>query len=254
MISARNYAAHVQKEANNKTGSATGVLKTIVAHLSSLIPRSQKFAIPDGGKILNTGLKGLIGAQLKLPYEIITVECFCDGTKYCVLAEQKGEDPIAIIASGCATGDNWVIQPMVLLVQGVYEDGIHAKIIDDNGADEIPYYMKFLAQTVLELCEALSCINVSHAPIEKINPAVNDRRIKAGKLPLYETHQLVIDAGRTSESRATLSVGSHASPRQHFRRGHIRRLENKNIWVNSCVVGDRNNGVIAKDYAVRKYS
>lgn len=104
-------------------------------------------------------------------------------------------------------------------------------------------------RAVLELCEALSCSNVTHEPIEKINPAVNARRIRAGKLPLYETRCLVINAGK--QTAAGLSVGgSHSSPRQHLRRGHIRRLPIGNVWVNSCVVGSAANGVIHKDYAV----
>jgi len=103
---------------------------------------------------------------------------------------------------------------------------------------------------VMELCEALSCSNVTHEPIEKINQSVNTRRVRDGKLPLYETHCLIINAGKSSAATYGALACNHASPRQHLRRGHIRRLPEKNIWVNSCVVGDKNNGVIEKQYAV----
>ena len=106
---------------------------------------------------------------------------------------------------------------------------------------------------LLEFCEALSCSNVTHEPIEKINPAVNARRIRDGKLPIYETRCLVINAGKQSAPSGEYKGNStHVSPRQHLRRGHIRRLPDKNIWVNSCVVGDKSNGVIDKSYSVTK--
>lgn len=105
-------------------------------------------------------------------------------------------------------------------------------------------------RAVLELCEALSCSNVSHEPIEKVNPAVNARRVRDGKMPLYETRRLVINAGQPTASGQGAG-GTHASPRQHLRRGHIRRLPTSNIWVNSCVVGSAENGILHKDYAVK---
>ena len=105
-------------------------------------------------------------------------------------------------------------------------------------------------RAVLELCEALSCSNVSHEPIEQVKLAVNIRRVRDGKLPLYETRCLVINAGK-SVAIGSGAGGSHASPRQHLRRGHVRRLPACNIWVNSCVVGNAEKGVLYKDYAVK---
>lgn len=105
----------------------------------------------------------------------------------------------------------------------------------------------------LELIEALSCSNVSHEPIETIDPRKNAKRIKAGKLPIYETRILTIKAGKVSSSGKNYG-GTHSSPRQHLRRGHIRRLEDKKIWVNACVVGKPENGVIDKNYHVKKYN
>lgn len=41
------------------------------------------------------------------------------------------------------------------------------------------------------------------------------------------------------------------SPRQHSRRGHLRRLKSgKHIWINPAVIGRRENGVIRKDYEI----
>lgn len=106
---------------------------------------------------------------------------------------------------------------------------------------------------VMELCEALTCSNVTHETIEKINPAVNARRIRDGKIPMYETRCLVINAGKSAVVDVGDGCGSHCSPRQYLRRGHIRKHPTAgNIWVNSCVVGDKANGVIEKNYMVQQ--
>lgn len=42
--------------------------------------------------------------------------------------------------------------------------------------------------------------------------------------------------------------GGHASPRLHWRRGHIRRLGDRTTWVRASLVGKSENGVIVHDY------
>lgn len=103
---------------------------------------------------------------------------------------------------------------------------------------------------LFELLEALSCKNVTTEPLEVIDPKVNARRIRDGKLPLYETKILVVNTKHADYPNGERRGGSHASPRQHLRRGHIRRLPKGNIWVNSCVVGDPTKGRIEKQYQV----
>jgi hypothetical protein len=107
--------------------------------------------------------------------------------------------------------------------------------------------------TVLELCEALTCSNVNMTTIQRASDGLNARRIRDGKLPLYETKGLVIDVPGKGKDYAFGSSegGDRSSPRQHLRRGHIRQLASgEKIWVSSCVVGDR--GRIDKTYHVRK--
>ena len=107
------------------------------------------------------------------------------------------------------------------------------------------------AGVLFELCEALSCSNVQTEPLERIDQAKNARRIRDGKLPLYETKILTIDAPVSVAKRGDGSGTHHASPRQHLRRGHIRRYDERQIWVNSCVVGSLSSGRIDKQYRVQ---
>ena len=106
---------------------------------------------------------------------------------------------------------------------------------------------------VMEFLEALSCKNVSHAPIGKTSKVMNDMRIRKGKTPFYETRELIVHSssisGKVSDIVNT-SNNPYTPKRQHLRRGHIRRLEKGNIWVNSCIVGSAELGVINKTYKI----
>lgn len=105
------------------------------------------------------------------------------------------------------------------------------------------------SRAILGLIETLSCNNVTTETIPAPKP-LNKQRIAKGKIPMYEFKVLTLDFQDGHESTTKSSVGTHASPRIHLRRGHIRRLPNKNVWVNATVVGNRKMGVVMKDYSV----
>jgi len=76
----------------------------------------------------------------------------------------------------------------------------------------------------------------------------NRRKLAEGKLPSYDWHTVTI---KPAQSRAEPQGGTHASPRLHDRRGHLRRLKTgKNVWVKPCKVGDASRGTVFKDYQV----
>jgi hypothetical protein len=105
-------------------------------------------------------------------------------------------------------------------------------------------------RAVLELCEALTCSNVITETIQHENTKANAKRIKNGKIPIYETKTLSIEVPRSTK-RSGIKRGDRSSPRQHLRRGHIRRLpDDRNIWVNSCAVGSPEFGRVDKSYRV----
>lgn len=78
----------------------------------------------------------------------------------------------------------------------------------------------------------------------------NKRKIAQGKLPSYDWRTVKISPTKPqtiSESKG----GTHASPRLHDRRGHLRRLRSgKNVWVKPCKVGDAALGTVFHDYEV----
>lgn len=102
---------------------------------------------------------------------------------------------------------------------------------------------------ILELIEILSCKNVSTVTMESPKK-LNEKRVSNKKTPFFEYKLLVLD---TFEDQGLKNTGtnSHMSPRVHLRRGHIRRLPTKNVWINAAVVGSKQAGSILKDYAVK---
>ncbi|MBI5430518.1 MAG: hypothetical protein HY938_08690 [Nitrosomonadales bacterium] len=105
------------------------------------------------------------------------------------------------------------------------------------------------SRAIMGLIEILSCNNVRTETIPAPK-ALNKKRTAKGKTPLYEFKVLTLDFQDVHAVKTTSSQNTHASPRIHLRRGHIRRLENKTIWVNAAVVGNRKLGIVTKDYSV----
>ena len=94
---------------------------------------------------------------------------------------------------------------------------------------------------------SLSRKSESYIPI--IKPTfTNTRKIKHGKPPLYEWRTVIVEPTQVKQEHLG---GTHASPRMHERRGHLRRLQSgKNVWVKSCKVGDSNKGFVFHDYKI----
>jgi hypothetical protein len=80
---------------------------------------------------------------------------------------------------------------------------------------------------------------------------VNRKRIRSNKAPLIEFR--LIKIAQPKSQLPSLPQGTHASPRQHWRRGHWRHLSSgKRVFVKPMLVGDEKNGKIIKDYIVEE--
>jgi len=81
------------------------------------------------------------------------------------------------------------------------------------------------------------------------DPAVNRRRIAKGKKPLYDWRTVIVSP---KKSQSASLGGTHASPRLHDRRGHLRKYKSgKTGWVKACKVGNAALGTVFHDYEVR---
>ena len=113
----------------------------------------------------------------------------------------------------------------------------------DSG-DEISAALSFAAVS--------SCANVRFQTVAA-PPALNAKRARSGKVPFFDTRVLEVDQD-AFVSRPGASAGrggSHASPRAHLRRGHIRQVGERHLWINATTVNAWRAEPIAKSYAVR---
>lgn len=239
---------------------------------------AEKFILPEYGLIMNDSLKGLenFEAELRLPYETLVIE-FSDPTAKTILLcheirKDEQNNSIAIISlvkgkhdvgfclsrAACfldttlygyentevAFGPKVHIKPfdpidMTLLTK-------ETKLVDSEAeySDMLLDIKQFLVLPVLELIEALSCKNVTSEYLPHKHSAA-----KHAALGFDEYRVLTIRTKAAHAIGDAKYTGGHASPREHLRRGHIRRHPTAgNIWINSMVVNAGVGGVIRKTY------
>ena len=100
-----------------------------------------------------------------------------------------------------------------------------------DSSDELLAMISFAALT--------SCANVEFDVVPAVK-MLNKKRAAKGKEPFYDVRVLMLSGqgyqGSTQSGGASAGAAGHASPRTHLRRGHVRRLPEKNVWVNASVI------------------
>jgi hypothetical protein len=105
---------------------------------------------------------------------------------------------------------------------------------------------------MIQACSVLNCANVTTVDM-RAEPVINRKRIARGKQPFFSYKVLQLSAEPQTHAVATVTgkKGTHASPRMHLRRGHLRRLESKSIWVRHTMVNAGSKlGAVVKDYRI----
>lgn len=120
-------------------------------------------------------------------------------------------------------------------------EGIYIDTIDETRA-------------VYEFLAAINCANVGTQTLPPPR-MLNEKRIKKGKVPFFAYQVLDIDPFHGTAGTSTGQAGSHAAPRTHLRRGHLRRLGekfgHKVLWINATMVNPGSSEVVDKTYQVR---
>lgn len=132
------------------------------------------------------------------------------------------------------------IYEQTLRMQGGRADSVYGQILLDS-SDE--------TQMLIQACSVLNCANIATSDVSA-SSVLNQKRRKKGKQPFF-TYKVLQIADERKASGKPGAGGSHASPRMHLRRGHIRRLGGKITWVRPTMVSAGSPvGVVAKDYSV----
>lgn len=231
------------------------------AQAASVLRDAVKFMVPSTGRALNDPeLRALdINGEIRLPFKTIAIE-YAPGDNGERRISVAKEMPISaggpselfistwfVIRMDAQSA--WMSTPVVFLPitnfvevlsdGALYPKAFHIAEMPDELALEAPI-------AVLSLLNALACSNVK---IEAIPPRKPRKKARSA-IPFDTYHILTLDPPRGADRVA--GGGSHRSPREHLRRGHIRRLDDgRRIWVNATVVNAGVGGKIAKDYRIR---
>jgi len=277
-----NYCRQLTKHCKDSIRSPrlNNELRTIFENVVDLNNASTKFLLPDGGRLFDDQHYRALdeSTPLRLPYQCIALEyrsngrergpnepmpgregptyedeSFVKAPKRVVFAREIKGWIVVTIAFWTIHDANWRVLPDCAIPMTGYldrtkEDGGRVPIKFAQVDTRVPLsdYMDELG-ALLCLLNLLQCSNVH---VERSEPKKAGKKIKAA-LPFDVYNILTIDVPGTSFQGA--SSGSHRSPREHLRRGHIRRLaDGRRIWVNATVVASgRGAGVVTKDYVVR---
>lgn len=102
---------------------------------------------------------------------------------------------------------------------------------------------------LIQACSVVNCANVSTSDIEP-TASINKKRRASGKQPFFSYKVLELTEERSVHGRGNAG-GQHASPRMHLRRGHLRQLERKVVWVRPALINaESTRGIVHKDYGV----
>ncbi len=104
---------------------------------------------------------------------------------------------------------------------------------------------------VLQACHALNVGAVLELRKEK--SYTRSRTLQKQGVGGFEYHVLRLPHGTVKETLGNRSGGDRDGPRYHFRRAHLRNLSSgAQTFVRSCFVGNRDKGVVEKNYEVTK--
>ena len=157
------------------------------------------------------------------------------------------EEGIVLDLSKGQPGKYTTFPPMVYLI----EDGQIKYGPVDEGDDLPRDVAEIMLATMSKWLESMDTGCESYRPEVK-QTFTNRRKIAEGKLPTYDWHTVII---QPANPRSQSQGGTHASPRLHDRRGHIRRLKSgKNVWVKAHKVGDASKGYVFHDYKIEAAS
>jgi hypothetical protein len=224
----------------------------------------------------------------KLPFPIITIECENDvtadkegfietnveykGTIIIVWEEEGSHElnpKLNFIVCNKARGHKnepyrWMVLPYLITLdfdkaypKCTWDELVEIGLYDPSTpVGDLYNDLNCEVSIVIQFLIALSCKNVS---IKKgFPPSIveNNKRIKKGKPQLNQYYEILIQNNlgeKTSleDKYRSGNGGSNTLKTTHIRRGHIRRYENKNVWIEQTVVNAHKGKPVKKTYKIK---
>lgn len=224
------------------------------------IEEAKKWHVGDANDLIDAGREIIDSMPVRLPSKTMLIEGIVE-----VLMEDERVEPGTFFAMCLDNEDNSIDVLSFQEVGGRFSYFGAGQIKADDDERGLVLYapsegaksmaQKFVIKSVIRMVErtllALACTNVRSIDIEP-PAALNKKRKKTGKLPLFTYKTLHVLAGERSRTHSRQDDDeARRSPRLHFRRGHVRRIGDGRItWVQQCMVGNRRLGAVEKAYAL----
>jgi hypothetical protein len=247
-----------------------------LARSRSGIAMSKKFDVSrlrlsvDSGELLATAEEALRLDMLPLPFDV----CFFDfGSMQKLDAKTLAPDGFMILGMLAVNGPHDILIQMFVrrsddriwetypLLAQINKGAIRKDVFElrrrgffPDDAVVPPHAARAFIINAKLFAQTLTCMETRHArqTIEIPSERLNKARSSRGSQPLFEHKIVTIDLTTVDKSNGT---GTHASPRLHWRRGHIRTLASGvRTKVKPCLVGDPGSGFVSHDYRVKPTS
>jgi hypothetical protein len=256
------------------------------ALINSKVP---KFYIPNVKGLLSEKDAPPEGEMYNLPYPIVcllsetkiiskisddnTIIPADDPAWVLTIAIQKETNGYITLMSATSTEGRWTFSPIAVHMQRDAGAKTFSLGINMNGAaEEVIRLVKadmaqrgVLLQESIEdtitkdyiedmhnVCTLCSLLGVHDTKTVKVPmPTALKRTPRRGETsPDYDYHVLSV-GGEIWDSPWTTESDGESGVRSHLRRGHIRRLASKTVWVRATFVRGSREGFVEKDYEVK---
>lgn len=196
------------------------------------------------------------------PFDSVLVMVRLNGKKRAIIVKNTNNTISFFTIVTSESSDAWV--PSTFAVRCV--DGGKFEYVGDSrlnadgeDAEEAKGYCQANALLALMVFKILNCKNVY---LDKVDPpeALNRKRVKKGKLPLFRYHVLKVTPGIINKTtNHTATDKAFDSQPVHLCRGHFKHYaEDKPLfgipgnhgrfWFQPHARGNKQNGIVAKDY------
>tara|TARA_R100001244_G_scaffold36494_1_gene33451 strand:- start:240 stop:1208 length:969 start_codon:yes stop_codon:yes gene_type:complete len=184
-----------------------------------------------------------------------------DSWKISLFTQPEKNGPVAVISSVLdPMRGTWVCMPLSARIEkhqlGVYAgtfggDPATAKILKDMSDEDAQLVLNDFGDDICALMALSKLLGIHNAKTIKVPvpPKLVKKHHKKNDYGNYDYHVLEI-GGEVWDSPYVMGGGS-GGKRSHLRRGHIRRLENKNVWVRAAYVHGSVEGFVDKDYIIK---
>ncbi|HEY6030440.1 MAG TPA: hypothetical protein VIU44_07755 [Gaiellaceae bacterium] len=208
--------------------SADDVARVVVAGLDEEPPIGQVFVVEHDWAAAFAGAKDYSASgEYRLPYEACCFDFRFSGKHVCALAQNRhGEPAICIFVEIKTIPGAWL---------GIDTHEIWKPIV------------RAVLDQVQAICVSLEA-EVAATDVIRAPYRLNEARVRAGKLPVFDHHVVKLARQRRYAPLPTGEAEGGRRRRLHFRRGHWRHYQSHKTYIKWMLVGDPDLGFVDKEY------